>query len=67
MIKATSRNRVILPYLRRLFETRKSALVTLKRAETASRNVLPDEEIKNAYNEHMAQLLIVTLLMFNNV
>lgn len=46
MIKATSRNRVILPYLRRLFETRKSALVTLKRAEAASRNVLPTTRLR---------------------
>ena len=67
MIKATSRNRVILPYLRRLFETRKSALVTLKRAEAASRNVLPDDEIKNAYTERMTQLLNVALSIPVNV
>lgn len=58
---------MILPYLRRLFETRKSALVTLKRAEAASRNVLPDDEIKNAYTERMTQLLNVVFSLPVNV
>lgn len=56
-----------MPYLRRLFETRKSALVTLKRAEAASRNVLPDDEIKNAYTERMTQLLLVVPSLLVNV
>ena len=62
-VKATSRNRVILPYLRRLFETKKSAMVTLKRAENASRVITPDEEIKRVFFDKMSELLNVVLLV----
>ena len=63
MVRATSRNRVIFPYLRRLFETKKSAMVTLKRAESASRVITPDEEIKRVFFDKMNELLNVVFLV----
>ena len=44
-IKASSRNRIIFPYLRRLFETHKSVCVTRRRIETNVNFAMPDEEI----------------------
>ena len=57
--KSTSRNRIILPYLRRLFETRKSASVTRKRIENMQPMCEPDEEIKSVFNEKMSELMRV--------
>ena len=42
---------MILPYLRRLFETRKAVTVTKKRAEAMASTVEPDEEVKEAYED----------------
>lgn len=59
ILKSPSRKRIILPYLRRLVETKKSAAVTQKRIETLSDVVEPDEEIKQVFNEKYNELLNV--------
>lgn len=42
---------MIFPYLRRLFETKKSVLVTRRRVAQAAGVVEPSEEVKQAYEE----------------
>lgn len=59
ILKSPSRKRIILPYLRRLVETKKSAAVTQKRIESMSDVVEPDEEIKQVFNEKYNELLNV--------
>lgn len=46
-----SRNRVIFPYLRRLFETKKSIMVTRRRVAQVAGVVEPSEAVKQAYEE----------------
>ena len=61
-IKSICRNRIILPYLRRLFETSKSASVTRKRVESVSDIREPDEEIMEAFTQKYNELLQVSSL-----
>ena len=58
-IKASSRNRIIFPYLRRLFETHKSVCVTRRRIETNVIFAMPDEEIKQAFNQKYNEIYMV--------
>ena len=58
-IKASSRNRIIFPYLRRLFETHKSVCVTRRRIETNVNFAMPDEEIKQAFNQKYNEIYMV--------
>ena len=48
---SNARKRVILPYLRRLFESKKAAVVTLKRVDLVMDVMEPDEEIKMAFQQ----------------
>ncbi|KAK8796819.1 hypothetical protein WA588_000945, partial [Blastocystis sp. NMH] len=59
-IKASSRNRIIFPYLRRLFETHKSVCVTRRRIETNVNFAMPDEEIKQAFNQKYNEIYMNT-------
>ena len=58
-IKASSRNRIIFPYLRRLFETHKSVCVTRRRIEANVNFAMPDEEIKQAFNQKYNEIYMV--------
>lgn len=58
-IKASSRNRIIFPYLRRLFETHKSVCVTRKRIEMNTSYMIPDDEIKQAFTQKFNEVYMV--------
>ena len=47
----TTRNRVIFPYLRRLLDTQKAAIVTKRRVDFLNEQIQPDIEIKRAFQE----------------
>ena len=44
-----ARGKIILPYIRRLFESKKSLVVTKKRVEQLRSEILPDKEIMEDY------------------
>ena len=60
-IKTNSRNRIIFPYLRRLFESHKSVIVTRKRVLNNIPLAHPDEEIKQVFNNKYNEELMVIL------
>lgn len=62
--KSLTRRRIIFPYLRRLFETRKSATVTRKRIERINTFCEPDDEIKTVFNEKVNEYLHVRIVVF---
>ena len=62
-IKTNSRNRIIFPYLRRLFESRKSVVVTRKRVINNIPLAHPDEEIRLIFNNKLNEELMVVLMI----
>lgn len=58
-IKLNSRNRIIFPYLRRLFESHKSVIVTRKRVLNNVPLARPDEEIRLIFNNKLNEELMV--------
>ena len=57
--RLTTRNRVIFPYLRRLFETQKAALVTKRRVDYLNEQIQPDDEIRRVFHEKMEEAMRV--------
>lgn len=57
--RLTTRNRVIFPYLRRLFETQKAALVTKRRVDFLNEQIQPDDEIRRVFQEKMDEAMRV--------
>ena len=57
--RLTTRNRVIFPYLRRLLETQKAALVTKRRVDFLNDQIQPDEEIRRAFQEKFEETMRV--------
>lgn len=49
--RLTTRNRVIFPYLRRLLETQKAAMVTKRRVDFLNEQIQPDDEIRRVFQE----------------
>ena len=60
--RLTTRNRVIFPYLRRLLETQKAALVTKRRVDFLNDQIQPDEEIRRAFQEKFEETMRVRCL-----
>lgn len=50
---------MIFPYLRRLFETKKSVMVTRRRVARVADVVEPSEAVKQAYEEKYNEVLAV--------
>ena len=50
-MKSNCRNRIVFPFLRRLFETQKAAAVTLRRVQEVMAGSEPDSEVKAAFNK----------------
>ena len=57
--RLTTRNRVIFPYLRRLFETQKAAMVTKRRVDFLNEQIQPDDEIRRVFQEKMEEAMRV--------
>ena len=57
--KSITRKRVILPYLRRLFETKKAAAVTEKRIRGIIGVEKPDEEIQQVFDQKFDEVFHV--------
>ena len=56
----TTRNRVIFPYLRRLLDTQKAAIVTKRRVDFLNEQIQPDIEIKRAFQEKYDEAMRVS-------
>ena len=50
-MKSNCRNRIVFPFLRRLFETQKAAVVTLRRVQEVMAGSEPDGEMKAAFGK----------------
>lgn len=58
----TTRNRVIFPYLRRLLDTQKAAIVTKRRVDFLNEQIQPDIEIKRAFQEKYDEAMRVSFI-----
>lgn len=59
--RLTTRNRVIFPYIRRLLETQKAALVTKRRVDSLNEQIQPDEEVRRAYQAKFEEIMNVRI------
>ena len=55
----TTRNRVIFPYLRRLLDTQKAAIVTKRRVDFLNEQIQPDIEVKRIFHEKYEEAMRV--------
>lgn len=65
--RLTTRNRVIFPYIRRLVETQKAAQVTKRRVDVLIDQIQPDEDIRRAYQEKIAEVMNVRIFGFFHI
>ena len=56
-MKSNCRNRIVFPFLRRLFETQKAATVTLRRVQDVISGSEPDSEVKAAFNKKYLEIM----------